>query len=85
MGAITIEGTMTMIIDRRSPLTGKWHSMDLPTVTQEQMDRFEHRRANGELIQNIFPDLSDEQREFILTGYTPDDWRKMFPPETDDE
>jgi hypothetical protein len=43
--------------------------------------RFANRRRDGELIQDIFPELSAEQREFILTGYTPEDWLKMFPPE----
>lgn len=67
-------------ITRKSPLTGKVNTMDLD-VTQDQLDRFNNRRANGELIQHIFPNLTDVEREFILTGYTAEDWAKMFPPE----
>lgn len=35
----------------------------------------------GKLIQDAFPELTDPQRELLLTGYTGDDWRKIFPPE----
>jgi uncharacterized protein YdeI (YjbR/CyaY-like superfamily) len=33
----------------------------------------------GELIQNAFPTLSNEQREQIMTGIHPECWKKMFP------
>ena len=33
--------------------------------------------GNG-LIQNIFPDLTPDEREFIKTGVTPDEWDNMF-------
>jgi hypothetical protein len=32
-------------------------------------------------IQDIFPDLTAGQREFIFTGYTEEDWATLFPPE----
>ena len=28
-------------------------------------------------IQDIFSNLTEDEREFIQTGYTPCDWRKM--------
>ena len=30
------------------------------------------------LIQDIFPNISSQEREFILTGYTHEDWEFMF-------
>jgi len=33
---------------------------------------------NGMLIQNAFPTLTVNQREFILTGMSPDEWEDMF-------
>lgn len=63
-----------MLITRISPWSGKSNSRDLP-VTQEQMDRFARRET---VIQNIFPNLSAGDREFILSGYTEDDWDEMF-------
>lgn len=68
-----------MIITRISPLTGRATTMDLP-VTQDQLDEFAAPRR-ARLIQDIFPDLSADQREFIKTGYTRDDWDKLFTPE----
>ena len=29
------------------------------------------------LIQDIFPNLNEDEREFIMTGYTPADWKQM--------
>ena len=65
-----------MKITRTSPLSGE-HTMDLP-VTQAQLDCYAIGR---ELIQHAFPGLNAAEREFIKTGYTQDDWDKMFPPE----
>jgi len=65
-----------MKIAKQSPLTGDFNTMDLP-VTQEQLDRWKKGR---ELIQNVFPHLTKEQREFLMTGYTPADWAVIFPP-----
>lgn len=64
-----------MIIRKCSPLTRKINEMDLP-ITEEQVNRY----MAGELVQNAFPNLNADQREFIKTGYTPEDWAKIFPP-----
>lgn len=32
-------------------------------------------------IQDAFPQLSADEREFIKTGLTPDDWDLLFPEE----
>lgn len=64
-----------MNITRTSQLTGKTHTLGLP-VTKEQMDLFDS--PNRPLIQDIFPDLPREQREFIKTGITPEEWKEEF-------
>lgn len=66
-----------MQVTRTSQLTGVTHTMDLD-VTKEQLDRFEVRRETGEYVQNIFNNLSASEREFILSGITPDEWDKTF-------
>lgn len=38
------------------------------------IDRWEQ----GELIQDVFPHLSIEDREFIKTGLTAEDWKEIF-------
>ena len=66
-----------MLIQRKSPRTGRVNEMDLP-ITQEQLDAW---KRNNLLIQQAFPQLTPAQREFIMTGYTEEDWEVMFPPE----
>jgi len=46
--------------------------MELP-ITNEQLNRWEQ----GELIQNVFPDLTPDQREFIMTGITGEEWKTL--------
>ncbi|MDE2426302.1 MAG: hypothetical protein KGO96_10400 [Elusimicrobia bacterium] len=69
-----------MKITRKSPHSGITQTRDLP-ITPEQWRHYQR----GELIQRCFPNLSDGDREFILTGYTEEDWDAIFPPEEDEE
>lgn len=69
-----------MKITRKSSITGIEHTMDLP-ITQEELDRL-HRGAG--MIQHIFPHLNPVQREFLLTGITPEEWEKHIKTEEDD-
>lgn len=66
-----------MQITKRSPLTGKYNTMDLP-ITPEQLGRWKRREG---LIQDIMPELTADKREFLMSGYTPEDWATLFPPE----
>jgi hypothetical protein len=66
-----------MQITRTSQLTGNTQTLNL-NVTPEQMKRFENRVINGEYVQTIFPNLPKEEREFILTGITPEEWEASF-------
>lgn len=63
-----------MIVQRRSPLTGKVNSREI-AITQEQLLAWQ----SGALIQNVMPNVSADDREFIMSGYTPEDWKKMYP------
>ena len=63
-----------MRIERRSPRTGKMNVMDLP-ITQAQLNKWK----SGMLIQNAMPNLTADEREFLMTGFTPEDWAAMFP------
>lgn len=38
-------------------------------------------QMGGQYIQNAFPQLTAEEREFILSGTTAGEWREMFPKE----
>ena len=63
-----------MLVIRLSPFSHTRNTIDLD-ITIEQLARYE----NGEeLIQNIFPNLSPDHREFIKTGITPEEWDATF-------
>lgn len=63
-----------MLVTRISPFSRIKNTIDLD-ITAEQLARYE----NGEeLIQNVFPNLSPEHREFIMTGITPEEWDATF-------
>lgn len=63
-----------MLVTCLSPFSHTRNTIDLD-VTAEQLARYE----NGEeLIQNVFPNLLPEHREFIKTGITPEEWDATF-------
>ena len=61
-----------MRIIRRSLVSGETNVMDLP-VTKMQLQEWK----DGGLIQNVFPDLTPDEREFIQTGITPNEWQQV--------
>lgn len=63
-----------MIIVRRSPVTGKMNHREID-ITEAQYLSWE----NGELIQDAMPNLSDDDREFIISGCTPEDFSFLWP------
>ena len=62
-----------MQITRISMFTNKVHTMDI-NVTQEQIALWE----SGTLIQDAMPNLSADEREFIKTGITREEWDNAF-------
>lgn len=70
----------TVWLSRRSMLSNKLHTMNIAGTTMEAIALY----LSGEdprLVQDAFPLLSAEEREFIKTGITPEEWNKTFPPE----
>ena len=65
-----------MIITRTSPLTGRTQSLDI-NVTIEQIKAWEQ----GSLIQDVMPQLTADEREFVISGCTPEDFNILFPEE----
>lgn len=65
-----------MKITKQSPLTGKLNTLDLD-ITQAQLDRWK----SGELIQNVMPNLSADEREFLINGLLPGEFDELFGEE----
>jgi hypothetical protein len=62
-----------MLIERESPLSGNKNTLDIP-VTLAQIAAWK----GGELIQRAMPNLSADEREFLMTGITADEWKNTF-------
>tara|TARA_R110002074_G_scaffold308407_1_gene479215 strand:+ start:396 stop:617 length:222 start_codon:yes stop_codon:yes gene_type:complete len=67
-------------LTRTSIITQRDNTMILPIEGERVTAWLKARRADPQtapLIQDAFPDLNDEQREFVLTGVTPNEWQEM--------
>lgn len=49
--------------------------------SQEQLEEGLAKQAQGILIQDAFPFLTADEREFMLTGILPEEWDAMFGEE----
>ena len=62
-----------MQITKISAFTGVEHTLDIP-VTPAQLNAW----RNGTLIQIAMPNLTPDQREFLMTGVTAEEWEATF-------
>lgn len=69
-----------MKIEKIHPFTGQINSLDLP-ITDLQYKLWK----DGMLIQNAMPNLSPDEREFLISGLLPGDFDDIFPEEDIDE
>jgi hypothetical protein len=61
-----------MHVTRRSPITGQWHTMELPLTNAELL-----RWGEGEALAEALPaQLSEAQRLFLATGIPADEWQR---------
>ena len=67
-----VNGTVTLY----APcfVTGKHYEV---TVPADELQTY----LDGQLAQKAFPNLSPAQREFIISGTSPEGWDLLFPPE----
>ncbi len=72
---------MTIQVTKQSIITKKMNTMELP-ITQEHLDMYE--TVGDILVQDAFPNLDIGQREFLISGITPQEWEETFG-EGDDE
>jgi hypothetical protein len=62
-----------MNVTKKSALTGVIRTIDLP-ITEEQYRNY----IDGMLVQDAFPDLSPDDREFIISGVTTEEWDALY-------
>jgi len=69
-----LEPKIEYVMIRKSPVTGKMNEMSMSLYPEDYLD-WKH---NGVLIQDAMPYLTPDEREFLMTGCTPEDWDTMF-------
>lgn len=65
-----------MLITRTSEVSGITRTLDIP-CTEEQYKAY----LAGQHIQLAMPNVSADNREFILTGIIQEEWDEIFPEE----
>ena len=68
-----------MLIAKTSLLSSRTHEMEID-VSDKQIALW----MEGALIQDVMPSLSADEREFLMTGITPDEWATEFGEESND-
>lgn len=83
------EGETPVVVVTRPAMLGgmAMHTIispyDAKQIADYLLGRFNrHRMA---LIQEIFPNMSAEDREFLMTGITPAKWNEMFPKDKEEQ
>ena len=66
-------GENKMEITRTSGFTGITHTIEMD-VTHAQIAAWK----NGMVIQQAMPHLSPDEREFLMTGITAEEWENAF-------
>lgn len=64
-----------MQLTKRSALSGKLHTREIAVTPEQLADYYEGNLGN---IQKAFPLLHPDDREFIKTGITPEEWAEAF-------
>lgn len=72
-----------MLITKKCMLTFKQNSLDLD-ITESQLFRVNNRHITGEYIQDIVPNLSPSEREFLMTGILDDTWNQYLAPHSEE-
>jgi hypothetical protein len=67
---------MVMRITRTSKISGTTRTKEI-AITHAQLRELEDPQRKR-LIQQICPDLSPADREFLLTGITEEEWENMW-------
>lgn len=70
-----------MQVRNTSILTGVEHIRDIPVTSKELAEW----QVSGTLVQDAFPHLSEDDREFLLSGITPEEWEASFGQEPSNE
>ena len=72
-----------MKITRKSAITSKENTMEI-SVCPLKYSAYIEGNMEGK-IQDLFPELNDDEREFLISGITPEEWNKYIPNDEDED
>lgn len=64
-----------MLVTMKSQVSGKLNELELDISEKQWLEYHSHDRRH---VQDIFPNLTPPEREFLISGTTPDEWKEMF-------
>ena len=73
-----------MKLTKTSLLSGIEHTIELPISEKIYIDCL-HEWHSGAYIQDAFYMLNEDEREFVKTGITEEEWEETLGDEEDDE
>jgi len=82
-GISSYNGSNNMIIcQKTSPVSGLLNTMSI-NATPKQYDIW----MAGTLLQDAMPEATVDQREFLISGCTPTEWKSLFgdPPRREED
>lgn len=62
-----------MFIERKSPINGIVNIVEINITPEQYRSWYE-----GKLLQDVAPHLTADEREFIISGCTPQEWDDLF-------
>lgn len=75
-------GLERVTVRKKSILSGQLNEMDI-YLDPNALERWlASPRAERPFVRDAFPHLSDDEREFLLSGSTPDEWDRYFGGDT---
>jgi len=81
--ATTVENGVAQVTI--TTITGVTKTMPFPSLKTIgdilALEKFEEKYPHVKLIQDALPMLSNEEREFLITGLTPEEWHELFGEE----
>ena len=67
-----------MKLSRLSQFTGNYNVMEIPLSEEEYELCYMAWTVDGVLLQDAFPNLTAEERDFIKFGVTPEEWEAVI-------
>jgi hypothetical protein len=66
-----------VLLERQSLISGKKSFREID-MEETAFAKAHDAWANGALVQNAFPNLDADDREFIVSGITPEEWDATY-------